>query len=357
MNHSKITSRQLGILAFFLMKSCFLLFAIPYLFSLAQNDVLIAIPIGTILGLIPLFVYISIQTKTPKGNIFEKIKANFSKPIALLFQIFIFVGLLFLSCFLTYHIVTYINYSLVPKISLLVITITFILLVYQLAMKGIETICRTGEILIYLFFILFAISLLGLGSYIDLKNIYPFLHTAPNSILKASLCYAGFLTGPLFLILLVLKKNMTDTKNYSKCLIKSYFLTSFIIWIFFFITISILGIELTLTYQYPTTIILKKVVFLKIIERLEAVLAIHFLCDLFLLLSTIFITLKEGLKTCFCLQNEKKIKIAMILISIFVLLGSNYIPHQDMYYIIIFIIIAFVIPLILFLKQLFTKKR
>ena len=70
--HHKIALRQVNFLTFFLSRSLFLLLALPYLLEIVQNDLLIVIPLGTILGLIPLGIYFMLWEKEPHQNIFEK---------------------------------------------------------------------------------------------------------------------------------------------------------------------------------------------------------------------------------------------------------------------------------------------
>lgn len=357
MNKEQITSRQVAILSFFLSRSLFLLFGFSYLFSLSKNDILVVIPLGTLLGTILLLFYLSIQNDLKQQNIFEKIKVLFPKPISLWIQITLFTCLLFLSCFLLFTITTYINYSLVPKISMFIVSTTFLILIYNITMKGIETIVRSSEIFFYIFIILVSISFIGLGKYIELNQIRPFFSNGLFQIIKSIIVYTSLSTGPLFLFTIIPKKNIINPKVYQKRMLQSYLFTSFIIWIFAFLSISILGIELLMIYSYPSTIILKKVTFLKIIERLESILSIHWLFDLVLLLAMIFLVLKEGTKTIFSIYKEKKVSLAMIFISVFVLLGSNYIPHETSYYTIMFFIVTIIIPIVIWSKLKLQKTR
>ncbi|MEG1495617.1 MAG: GerAB/ArcD/ProY family transporter [Bacilli bacterium] len=350
MNKEMISARQVSVLSFFLIRSLFLLFGITSLFVMAKNDILIVIPIGTILGLIPLLLYNYINNKLKGDNIYLKIKKIFNKPLGLIINITIIILLLLLGSYLLLTITSYISYSLVPKISLLAISLAFLLLALNISYKGIETIARTSEILLFIFILLFSISLIGLGGFISLNNIRPLLSTNITSIINASLVYAGLSTAPLFLLSVIPKASIVDTNNYTKRKIITYLITSLIIWIFCFLTLSILGDNLTLSYSYPTTLILKKVRFLKIIERLEGILSIHWLFDLILLMSLLLLNLKEGIKVVFNLNKVKDIKKSLILIGVFLFLGSNYIKHQMSYYIIMLGILGGIIPLIIGIK-------
>ncbi len=352
--HHKIALRQVNFLTFFLSRSLFLLFALPYLLEIVQNDLLIVIPLGTILGLIPLGIYFILWKKEPHQNIFEKIDTFFSKPFSLLFRIILWISLLFISCFLVFYITSYINYSLVPQISLMIITITFLGVIYNLATKGIETIARTGEILFFIFILLFVITLIGVIPLIDIDQVRPFFIHSTSRILKASIQYAFFVTTPLFL-LFALPQDIVVEKKHKKAILKSYLLASLFIWIITFLTISILGNQFALFYQYPTTLLLRKVTFLKIIERLEIILSVHFLFDLFLLMALLFLLLKEGIKNIFGITEKKKMNKALLLASIFILFGSNYIPPIIPYYGAMTIIVTIFIPILLIIRQKIRK--
>ncbi len=349
---NKVSDRQIAYLSFFLTKSLFLLFMTNTLFRLSKNEVLIVALLGTVLGLLPLFMYLSIWKKKENLNLFEKINASFSKPISLLFRIFLFVGLIFISVLLTSSIASYIKYSMAKEISLIVISLTFLLLIYYLSYKGSKALFRTGEILFYLFLLLLSISFLGISNYIDIEQVRPFFIEPSSSFFKAIFYYAFFTTSPLLLLLMIPKNQMVDKRKSSWTIIKSYLLSNLLIWIFFFVTISVLGIDLALYYQYPFTILLKKITFLKIIERLEVLLSMHFLFDFILLLGSIFLLLKQGIESIFGLKEEKKKRKALTLVVLFLLFGSIYIPLNLSLYSGIVLVISYILPFFLFIKNI-----
>ena len=346
MKKHTISSMQVGTMVFFFTRSLFLLFGFSFLFPLTQNDTILVPILGSVFGLLLLGLFFLIFDYQPNEGLYQKLRILFPRVISLTLQIILFVFLFFLGSYLLYHITNYLNYSLAHNFSLFVLAATFLLLCFYLAIKGIETMARTSEIFLFLTILFVMISGLGLFSFIQLDYIRPLLISGPFAYLKSAIYYGILSTGPVFLLLFLPKKEIVEQTHLKKRIIIGYLASSFLIFLFLFLSLSILGIDLTLLYRHPETIILKKVTFLKIIERLEAVLSIHWLFDLVLLLSFLLYALKEGGREIIKIKTEKKKNWFLFIVCIFLLFGSIYIPHIDIYYRNIYLFLVLVLPAI-----------
>lgn len=341
----RISAKQLGVLSFFLSRSLFLLFVFSYFIKKVHQDFFLVVFLGTILGTLLLLFYQYLQNNMTK-NIWETLEESYPKGIAYLLKVTIFLSIVFLSAFLLRHIISYIHYSIAPNINLFILTITFLFLCYKMAVNGIETICRSSEILLFLLLFFVGITLLGLFPMIDVKELKPFFLTSVPSLLENSILYAFFTVSPLVFLLNIPKPNIQEHKKYKRYLLRGYLSSNLMLFLFAFLSISILGINLTGIYRYPFTVLLKKVTFFKIIERLESVLSIHWIFDFVLLISILFLWLKDGCKN---IKNRTKQKGFFLLSILLSGIISLYLPLSSSFLLFILFYLSILIPFILFI--------
>lgn len=346
----KISARQLGVLTIFLSRSLFLLFIFSYLVKEVKNDIFLVIFLGTLLGMIPILIYQHIQNKMTQ-NIWETLDLIYPKIISKILQGAILLSILIFSSFLLKHITSYIHYSMSPNISIFIVTITFVLLCYILAQKGIETICRSSEIFFFILILFIVITLLGVFPVIEVQEVKPFFLTKAPSIIKNSILYAFFSSSPIALLLNIPSTQIVNQKNYKRHLLQGYLFSNTIIFLFAFLSITILGIHLTEIYRYPFTIILKKVTFFKIIERLESVLSIHWMFDFVLIIGILFLWLKDGCKNIWKTKKEKKLKGIFLFLTMLSGIISLYIPLSFSAILLCLFLLAIMIPFLLLIKQ------
>ena len=178
----------------------------------------------------------------------------------------------------------------------------------------------------------------------EIGNLAPLLEYNP---MKGILPYISYNVLPLFLILIF------PNKYVKKSMIYGYIAASISITIVMLFLIAVLGIELVTIFQYPEFHILKLVFEGFITYRLENMLAIQWIFDIFIFTSI-------GLKFCNETINLKKtyiIPIILIILNIY-LFSNNTLANVYITYFIPYIIPIFLlgIPFIIWCKIQYKKR-
>ena len=256
-----ITNRQKNFLVFFLSNSLFFGFGFTYIYNLVSNDSWIAFILGTILGILFTFIY----RKIP--NIVKIITS---------FILLILSIILIINFIKTYYLI---------KSNVILIILPIIFLCIYIFYKNDILIAKLVESIFPITFSLILISILSLIFKADFTNVKPFIVHSTHNIVKASLIYFLLTTLPL---ILVSDYNFKDTN-----ILKSYLMSSFILIIISILTIGILGPNLIRVYEYPEYIILKEIVLFNFVEKIENILIIPWIINLFILLFVSIINIKK----------------------------------------------------------------
>lgn len=303
-----------NILTYFLTNTLFLGGGLSLIFKYANHDAYISIILGTLLGVI--FLYI-----IHKFVINKKL----SIPIKILYYIYllsiVFIVLITLSTFISSYYLTK-TPSIISCIPLII-----------LAIYSSKNITKISYVAIPLFVISISIIIFKsaiLITDIKLSNIYPILSSNIYDLFKATFIYAIFSTTPSILLL-------NEKVEFKKSL-KYYLISSILILITTFILITTLG-SLVKTLSYPEYSILRRVKLLNSIENIEGILAITWIFDIFITLSICSNKIKE-------LSNTNSnllpfILITLIMIIIYFTINTNF--HN---LIIIYNYHAIILPLI-----------
>lgn len=345
---------QTGIFSFFFTRCFFMTGIIPLLFKISGIDSLISIILGSVLGLLLVFLYYHIIKKEKNKNIFELIDSIFPKVFAVLFKIILTITLLFILCFLLSNISVYISNSLLIDTRLIVIVLTFLLLCYFVSKNGLESIARTAEIIFMIFIILFVLSLVGVIPLIEPSRLKPFFSHKLIKIGNSSFIYGFFGSIMLFLLTMIPKEKVHSNKKLGKAITIGYIIGTFTIFLTFVWMIGTLGIDLASYYQYPEIAILKKVSYFNFIERIEGILSIAWLLDSVIVLSFILYSLKEALHT---FSKSKKTNNLYILLLISITILSSRIIFSLEQLLIPLSVSFILLPIIILLQIIFTKQK
>ncbi len=284
-------------LTYFLTNTLFLGGGLSLIFKYANHDAYIAVILGTLLGVIILYIIHKFV-----------INKKLSIPIIILYYIYllsiVFIILITLSTFISSYYLTK-TPSVISCIPLII-----------LAIYSSKNITKISYVAIPLFVISISIIIFKsaiLIADIKLSNIYPILSSNIYDLFKATFIYAIFSTTPSILLL-------NEKVEFNKSL-KYYLLSSILILITTFILITTLG-SLINTLSYPEYSILRRVKLLNSIENIEGILAITWIFDIFITLSICSNKIKELSNTNSYLLPFILITLIMVIINLTI--NSNY---------------------------------
>ena len=336
-----MNERKMFVLSYFLGRVFFLGFGFSYLLKLTGKDAYICAILGTILGVGIIYLYGKLKNKI---DLIPLKKNNSLLKYLLLFTFFLFNILIYTQISFVFQ--TFADSFFLLKSPIYFISLPIPFLVYRACKKGLSTISKVGEILMPISLVLFIFAGLGLIKYFKVEAFLPILTTSTSSLLKGTLYYTFYSTAPFLLLL-----NAEAKKN--KYVLKYLFSSLTVIVIALFI-IGVLGPNLIKIYRYPEYMTLKKIKLFNFIEKVENIISIAWLFDLFMTLSIAGNNLKEclpkkGLKFTF--------PILLFLLYLVTLLCGIYYPKELFLYEILPLLFGIFELVTLGLLFLYTKKQ
>lgn len=335
-----ITKRQKLLISYYLFRCIFLGVGFSIIFDKTHQDSLISVIIGSIIGYFIIKLFKKLLNVKNGYSLKENIENfRFSKIIKLLFISFSIVFILIVLTILNNFISSFFLLNSPPFF----IVIIFLIVPSVLAIRGLNNIAKTAEIIFFPSFIIPIIVIITLLKYIDISNLLPLFTSKASTILISALCYSIYSTAP-YIFLLNIKNDGID-------LDKFYIFNTILLFFIFCIIMLILGRNLTNIYRFPEYVVLKRIKIFSFIEKIENIVSCVWLSD-----EVIAISL--ALYTIYDLINNNKKAFLFIILFIFtvevLIITSNYVNSLIVYYNAIYIL-SF--ALILVLIMLFANKK
>ena len=351
----KINCKEIFVISFFLVCNLFIGFGNSQLIKTASSTALISTILGFIIGFIPIYLIIYISKYTTDKNIFELLEYKF-KFVGKIINLLLFLSLLLMGIISIWNIMNFTISQFLSETPYFLVGLIVFLLTTIAAIKGIETIGRTGTVFMPIFIIFTIFVWVSLIPSVETNNILPIMNISKMNFIKSIIMCSTYSTFPLFLLLSIRQNDIVDKENFKKAIILSYVLGFLCLYIVGFFILSVFGVNLAKIYTYPEYSLFKEIRIYGFIEKVENILSI--ILYIVFLISDSFETYfnKEFLKNMFKLKKEKDINITIIIFEIITTLLTIFIfiKYQPLYLInkyyllsiptlIIFIIIAFLL--------------
>ena len=289
-----------------------------------EQDGWISIIISSILGLIPLCLYLYLMKYNPDMNFIELNEDLFGKVVGKIINTVLAALIIFCVMLYFNNLSNFITSQYLHKTpNLFGITIFMIPVIY-LVTQNITVIGRVSFILFIFGVILLLLTILGLMGQVDLTNFNPIMEHNWKDIFNAALLTIPYTSLPTILLLSIRKNDVVDSKKLNKRVYIAYGASFFVIFLALFFVISVLGPELALLYQYPEFHVLKRISVGGFIERIESTLSLRWIFFIFMTLVFGLYFVKQYIKTTFNIKKNKSLNIIISLVTIVTLISSNW---------------------------------
>ena len=293
------------------------------LFHYARQDGIISIVLGTLLGLIPLYIYLKIMNTNPELNIFEKIDLKFKK-VGKIISFVLVMGVAFFTAINYNNLIDFISSQYLSKTPQIAIALAFLPAIVYILCKGTTVIGRTVFILLLISASLVFLTIIGLFWQIRLENILPILENGIKNPIVCSLIYVTYNITPLFLLTVIPKNEIIDKDNFNKRVIITYIIGNLVVLMIFFLTLSVLGTNLANLYQYPEYDVLKKVSLIGFIERTESTISLRWAFYVFTITVIGILFIHKYVKHVFKIKNDKTNKKIIFILSLIIVLWGKF---------------------------------
>lgn len=315
------------------------------IFQNSGKDAWISAILGTILGIIILYLYNLIKKNLNNNSLSNTLKTSkLGKFYNLIFIIFY----LYLMSIILILLPLFVNSFYLLTTPKLAINLPFIILAIYITFKGKSTIENLSNLLCVISITIIVFFAFALTSYSDFSNLTPILSNGTYNVIKCALIYAAITGIPQIITM--------DYSNDFKNNLKDYLLSSLTLFFIIFFTIITLGEPLLKIYSFPEYTVLRQIKILNFIENIENVSAFIWYFDLFIMLSCLTNNLKNSLPKKYNLIYFYILIIFIIIITSFGI-DKNYIYVLEIVYHHALVLLAFFTIFMTFLIYLIIKNK
>lgn len=327
MTNRKISNFEFSTLNYFITRALLIGVTFNMIDTLMKQDCWI-IPLLSIIPAILFILCINyIMKYEPSLDLSQKVIKLFKNKIGTFMVILLVIAFYFIALLNYLNLNNFVQSQFLSKTPMLAISIMFAIATYYILSKGIDVVSRTSTVLFYISMILFVLSLIGLIPELKLDNVKPLFTSSTSDYIKSLNGYYAFKVVPMFLLTIIPKDKIENAKV-KKALIISYILSAISIFIIVFQTICVFGYELSMLYEYPQFLVLKHVTLAGLSSRVESILVMQLLFDIFILnvFTTYFIG--RSVKSVF---NIKQSNLIYFIVCVLVVVGTTYISKYNVY--------------------------
>lgn len=331
---------------FFLTRSLFLGFGLDMIFDCSGKDTWLGIILGALLGLGFTYLFSLINEKKKDIPLKELFKNH--RLVGFFTRIFyLFVSILILVYILIIYKIFVVSFLLVSSPEIYV-TIPFILLILYCAFKGIKVISRVANSLLPISILLIVIILFSLTGFIETTNFFPLLTMKPMGLFQTMIIYAGISTFPNVL--------MFQIRGESKGMMKMYLFSSLTLLLAAISINGVLGEALVQIFRFPEYMVLKQIKLFVFIEKVENILSVVWILDLFITGVMATYSIKELLPT-----KKSKIWTSLVILGLIYIIDNffafNYVNELKIYFILPYVSISISVIMIILMFYLIKRKK
>lgn len=316
MQNVKINSNQFLVLVIFFTIGTSILIVPSALAAEAKQDAWIAAIIGTGIGLLVIWLFTTIALWFPQLTyiqINEKLFGKWvGKAVSLLF---VFMSFLYTSILL-FHSGTFLNTNMMPNTPMVALNILMAGIVVMGVRLGLETIARSAEILIVVFFVLFLGLAVSISPEIKFENIQPVFEVGTKTILQSSLFLVVTSSVNAVVLLMIFPALINKTKQAKKSFLIGNLIGGFVIIIITFLSVSVLGAEDTARQMYPSYELTKRINIGDFVQRIDALMASLWFISLYYKAALYFYASVLGMAQILNLKDYRPLTIPLGMIAV-----------------------------------------
>lgn len=282
--NDQISGIQFSIISFFLTGSLFVGLGIISMFYLAGRDIWITALCGIALSIIPALLFIYIYNYQPDKNIFEKNIILFGKWIGSIINFILCGFVYFMMLVVLWSNTTFAITIYLIKTPELFIAGIFVITAIYAVIKGIETIGRASQILFYINIVFVSIIIISLVFQFNSDFFKPVLVKGLSPVLLYTTNILSYLFTPLFIMGIIPKNSLKNSKHSTKYIIGSYMMGAVFMTIVFVLIAGVITPELASFYRLPAYYVQRKVSIAGAVNNLENFLSLHWFFNTFMLI-------------------------------------------------------------------------
>jgi spore germination protein KB len=288
-NNGKISIRQFQLLVILYTIGTTILVIPSALAADAKQDAWIAAIAGVCLGLFIVWLYTKLGQMMKEMNLVEYSRAVLGNilgsVVAMIFVVFGFVG----AVTLLFYVGNFMTTQILIETPIQFVHLLFAAIVVMAVKLGLETIARTAEIFFPWFVLLFIALTVFLTPDMRMENVQPVFEVENKVLLRAAITFAGTAVLPL-VNFLMFYPSINDPKKIGRAFMSAAVVGGIFVVGISFLSISVLGADVTERLVYPSYALAKKINVGKFIQRVEVIIAALWFISIFFKMTLYFYT-------------------------------------------------------------------
>ena len=272
---NRITSWGFSSFIVTLTKSGFVGMASYIIFSYSNIDTYISAILGTLIGIIPLLIFIFIMKHSENKDIVDLNNTIYGKIFGNILNVILNASVLFMATMALYNISQFVDINYMPDTNTNYLRILILVPIVYAASKNITVISKISQIILVINLTIFILTILGCIGTCNINNMFPIMKDGIKPVINSTIIYVIFTTFPIFLLTIIPQSSVMQEKYKSRKIFFMYFLGNFMLIAIIIITILILGEDLIPLFRYPEYTALKRFELFKIIRRIENTLSLQ----------------------------------------------------------------------------------
>lgn len=297
----------------------------------AKQDAWIAATLGTGIGLLVIWLFCTIAQWFPHLTFIQINEKLFGKWVGKIVSL-LFVSMSFLyTSILLYYSGTFININAMPNTPMVVLNILMAMIIVMGVRLGLETIARSAEILIVVFFVLFLILVVFISPEIKFENIQPVFEVGTKAIVRSSIFLVVTSSVNAVILLMIFPAFINKTKQAKKSFLIGNLIGGIVIIIITFLSVSVLGVENTARQIYPSYELAKRVNIGDFVQRIEALMSTLWIIALYFKATLYFYASVLGMAQILNLKDYRPLTLplGMIAVVLSLVIYPNVIYQQN----------------------------
>lgn len=285
----------------------------------AKQDGWLSSVLALLLSLPLIFMYNKLASAFQGGDFFTYINSILSKWLGKIIVLSFIIYNIILFALLIRQVAHFAVTQSFPETPMGVIIALFMLIVITGSRYGIETLARSGEILIPWVFIIFLILLVTLIPELKTEQLFPILEKGLKPVLLGTYAQLSLPYLELFLFLFIIPYS-NDPQKTGKAFYKGVILGGIVIILITLYTILVLGYEAVARNEFPSYSMSKTISIANTIERIEAILAAIWFITIYMKITLIFYCTTLCIAHLFNVKDKKVLMYPLGLILLFLTL-------------------------------------
>ncbi|ARJ37699.1 spore gernimation protein [Sporosarcina ureae] len=362
MQNVKINPYQFLVLVIFFTIGTGILIVPSVLATEAKQDAWIAAIIGMGIGLLVIWLFTTIALWFPHLTYIQINEKIFGKWIGKAVSV-LFVSMAALyTASLLYYSSTFITTNMMPNTPPLALNILMMGIVVMGVRLGLETIARSAEIFIVVFFILFLILVVFISPEIKFENLQPIFETGTKTLVQSSIYFVTSSSLNAIVLLMIFPSLINKMKQAKKSFLIGNLIGGIFIFIFTFLSISVVGADDTARQIYPGYELAKRINVGDFLQRIEELMGFLWFIALYFKTILYFYASVLGIAQILNLQDYRPLTLplGMIAVILSLVIYPNVVYQKEIEQsteIFISIFIGLFLPLLLVIVYAFRRNK